>query len=180
MRKVLYILGHLTDEDVEWLAQAGERQALETNDILIAQGVQTDRLSIVLDGALEVRMDGIGRVAELRAGEVVGEMSMIDNHPPSASVAALKRSTILSIDMALLQSRLDEDTAFASRFYKALAIFLSSRMRSTVQRLGYGASDDLDEDREQDGELDLAVLDRVNLAGSRFESMLKTLRSGYV
>jgi hypothetical protein len=49
-------------------------------------------------------------------------------------------------------------------------MFLSVRMRSTVQLLGYGkpvvTSDD---------ELDLAMLENVTIAGSRFDRMIKRL-----
>ena len=68
-----------------------------------------------------------------------------------------------------------EDTAFAARFYRALATFLSDRMRGTLLRLGYGDDRQLDEETEQEGELDDNVLDNVSLAGARFDRMLKRL-----
>jgi CRP/FNR family transcriptional regulator, cyclic AMP receptor protein len=56
------------------------------------------------------------------------------------------------------------DPTFAARLRRAIAMFLSVRMRSTVQRLGYGkatvASDD---------ELDMSLLDTVAIAGNRFD-----------
>ena len=58
-----------------------------------------------------------------------------------------------------------------------MAVFLSGRMRGTVQKLGYGSdsTDELDEEVEAEGELDLDVLDKVHLAGARFDRMLKRL-----
>jgi CRP/FNR family cyclic AMP-dependent transcriptional regulator len=49
-------------------------------------------------------------------------------------------------------------------------MFLSVRMRSTVQRLGYGKVTLASED-----ELDMSLLDTVTVAGSRFDRMIKKL-----
>ncbi len=51
----------------------------------------------------------------------------------------------------------------------AIAMFLSARMRNTVQRLGYGRATVVDED-----EIDMALLDTVTIAGSRFDRMIKS------
>jgi len=103
----------------------------------------------------------------------VGEMSFLDSRAPSATVAALRDSAVLAIPRDALASRLQEQTAFAARFYRALAMFLSSRLRGTVRRLGYG--EELIEDAEQEDELDDNVLDTVNRAGHRFTLMLNRL-----
>ena len=79
---------------------------------------------------------------------------------------------VLAIDKSVLQAKLDGDTGFASRFYRAIAIFLSERMRTTVGRLGYG--DDSAGAVEED-ELDANILDTVHLAGARFERLLQKL-----
>ena len=79
---------------------------------------------------------------------------------------------------ALLTTRLEQDNGFAGRFYRAVAVFLSHRLRNTVSRLGYGG------EREMDGRAieyqtrtDFNVLDNVHLAGARFNRMLKRLLS---
>ena len=58
----------------------------------------------------------------------------------------------------------------ASRFYRALCVFLADRMRAATQRLGYG-----DVLPDEQGELNENVLDSVHLAGARFDRMLKKL-----
>lgn len=175
MRKVLYILGQLSDEDVDWLGAAGQRRTLTTGDVLIRQGQPIDAMYILLDGRMAVSVAGIGEVAQISSGEIIGEMSLVDARPPSASVTALTPATVLTIARAPLERHLAENVAFSARFYRAIATFLSDRLRSTVARLGYGESGKLDEDVEMDGELDDAVLDNIHLAGARFERMLKRL-----
>lgn len=71
--------------------------------------------------------------------------------------------------------KLERDVGFASRFYHALAVFLSDRLRSTVSRLGFGRDTGLDEAAEYEDELDPLILDTVHLAGSRFDRILKRL-----
>ena len=83
---------------------------------------------------------------------------------------------MLSVPRARLTDKLEQDVAFAARFYRALGVFLSSRLRKTQQRLGYG-KDILDEEVQHEDELDPEVLDNVALAGARFDWMLKRLRS---
>jgi CRP/FNR family transcriptional regulator, cyclic AMP receptor protein len=179
MRKVLYILGQLDDDDVNWLADVGQRRKVQPGDVLIEERKPGIEILIVLEGSLSVSVSALGELARLGAGEIVGEMSLIDSRPASASVTAVEPSTVLAIPKDVIQKKLNEDIGFAARFYHAVAVFLSGRMRGTVQRLGYGSDnkgvDELDEDVEAEGELDLDVLDKVHLAGARFDRMLKRL-----
>ncbi|RYG99349.1 MAG: cyclic nucleotide-binding domain-containing protein, partial [Alphaproteobacteria bacterium] len=84
MRKVLYILGQLNDEDVEWMARTGRRIEARQASVLIHEGKATDDLFFVIGGEAVVKVSGVGEVARLGRGEVVGEMSLIDSAPPSA------------------------------------------------------------------------------------------------
>ncbi len=179
MRKVLFILGQLSDLDIEWLIAAGRKEQVSAGTTLIHEGQAIDTLYLVLDGALAVSMRALDNqeVARLGAGEMVGEMSFIDARPPSATVTALQTSTVLAIPRGQLAVKLEQDAPFAARFYRALATFLSDRLRGTVSRLGYSDGQSLQEDVEYPDELDDNVLDTVHLAGARFEWMLKRLGS---
>ena len=77
--------------------------------------------------------------------------------------------------MAKLRAKLDQDVGFASRFYKALSLFLADRMRNTIRRMGYEDDAAPDQEMGELDEIDPEVLDKVHLAGARFERMLKTL-----
>jgi bacteriocin-type transport-associated protein len=175
MRKVLYILGHLSDEDIEWLARTGIRRKVHKGEVLIYQGKPVDALFVVLDGHLTVSVKDIGEVAKLKVGEIVGEMSFVDSRPPSATVAADEEATVLVVKKELLQDKLDHDIAFSARFHKALSIFLAERLRGTVQHLGYGQDTGLDGEDDLEDELDLNALDNLSLAGTRFDWMIKKL-----
>lgn len=137
MQKVLFILHELNDADVDWLIQVGSRTELPPGTVLIHEGQPADTLYILLEGALVVSVSALeGRqIARLATGEVVGEMSFIDSRPPSATVQTLEESVVLAIPRTQLTVKLQEDVAFASRFYRALAILLSHRLRGTVKQL---------------------------------------------
>ena len=170
MRKVLYILTKLSDEDVEWLSRIGERQWLEPGTTPLREGEPIEALIFVLDGQVAVSIAGVGEVARLGSGEILGEMSLVDESPPSATVTVIAPTQILAVDKQALVERLDSNAGFAARFYRAIAMFLSIRMRRTVQRLGYGSAPASSEE-----ELDVALLDTVHIAGARFDRMIKQL-----
>ena len=163
----------MSDSDVDWLARSGQRIKSAKGTKLITFGVSLSDVYIVLDGELSVQTNKGFELAKVSSGEILGEMSLVDSRPPSASVVVLQDAVVLALNKAALQAKLDIDTSFGSRFYRAIAIFLSERMRSTVGRMGYG--DPNDEPPTDTDELDTNVLDNVHLAGARFERLLKKL-----
>jgi len=177
MRKALYILGALSDQDIDWLIDHGRREPVGVGSVLIRQGQPISSFYLLLSGKLAVvdeRLDG-RELATLGSGEIVGEMSFLDARPPSATVRVVEDGVVLSLPRAELQAKLDTDPAFAARFYRAIAVFLSDRLRSTVARLASAGSDDGTPDAEQPDALDPGVLGTVHLASARFDRILKTL-----
>ncbi|MCP5423439.1 MAG: cyclic nucleotide-binding domain-containing protein [Chromatiaceae bacterium] len=174
MRKVLYILGQLRDQDVTWLGEAGRVRRVSPGEVLIVEGRHNDQLFIVLSGELDVTA-GDTKVAALGAGEIIGELSFVDSAPPSASVTAKTESEVLALDHDTVQRRLARDSVFAAGFYRAIAMFLADRLRGTVQRMGYSEDLGLAGDEALSDELDDRLLDSVSLAGERFQRLLRTL-----
>jgi CRP-like cAMP-binding protein len=176
MRKVLFLFGQLNDDDVEWMIVHGHKREVPRGGVLIRQGVPVDAVFFLLQGKLSVHLGRQEReIARLNSGEIVGEMSFVDARPPSATVKGLEDSTVFAIPRAALTRKLETDLGFAARFYRALAIFLSTTVRERHRMLGAGPGVDLDLPEEEDDadELDPNVLDGVYLAGERFDRMLK-------
>ena len=180
MRKVLFLFGQLNDDDVEWMLGAGKRRFVPAGEIVIEQGVPVDAVFILLEGRLAVwlrpRKGPEREIARLHAGEIVGEMSFVDARPPSATVKALEDSTVFAISKAVLNAKLAADPGFAARFYRALAIYLSTTVRERHRALGGSGvteAEDEEEDERDADELDTNVLDGVYLAGERFDRMVK-------
>jgi CRP-like cAMP-binding protein len=176
MRKVLFILGQLNDSDVEWLSTVGERKRIARGTELIREGSDLDTVYLILEGEMSVWTGGRIKLATVASGDILGEMSLVDSSKTSASVKCETEALVLAISKAKLSVRLKTDVGFASRFYKALALFLADRMRNTIRRMGYGNLQDEPPRDEMDiDELDSEVLDNVHLAGARFERILQKL-----
>ncbi|MGF1499061.1 MAG: cyclic nucleotide-binding domain-containing protein [Elainellaceae cyanobacterium] len=143
MQKVLFFLAELSDADLDWLISAGEKRAVPAGTVLIREAQPVDALYILLNGTLVVMVEAMGdrELAHLHSGEVVGEMSFIESRLPSATVKALEPSLVLALPRQMLTTKLEQDVGFASRFHRALAVLLSSRLRGTVRQLGDGPAD---------------------------------------
>jgi len=170
MKKVLYILGELEDEDAAWLSQAGSQRTLNPGEVLIHQGQPIDSVFFVTQGHFSIlRGPEMIEVDRVSVGEVLGEISYVDRRPPTATVSALEDSKVLAVSRSDLTKKLESDPAFAARFYRAIALFLADRIRK-ARRQGSG------EPTDEDDELDLQTLDTVSKAGVRFERILQHLQ----
>jgi len=179
-KKVLFILGELEDDDIDWIVATGKREEIPAGETLIHEGKPVDTLYILLDGLLTVSIPSMGDkvLAQLSTGDMVGEMSFVDSRPPSATVKTSEPSLLLSLSRAVLVQRLEQDLGFAFRFYRALTILLSTRLRGTVRLLGYGSDEELNHTTEGvQPEFDPHVSESVALAEVRFNWLLRRLKN---
>ncbi len=137
MERILFILGILEDEDVDWLVSTGQRRELPEGEVLIREGEPNAAIYLILSGRFVVSLARSPQteIAHLTSGEVVGEMSFVDHLPPSATVTATESSVVLAIERDILDQKLTQDVSFAQRWYHALAVLLSTRLRGTVRHL---------------------------------------------
>ena len=176
MRRVLYILSLLTDEDVDWLIGVGERQQIAAGTAIVNEGQPIQAIYVVLSGRFSVVVgEKKQKLADLSAGEMIGEISLIDSRPPTATVIATEPSIVLRVSQAAINAKLRNDQGFAARLYKAIAVFLAQRLRHTVVTLGFADSRTLDEEIDASDEIDPELLDSVALGGARFNSVLDRL-----
>ena len=89
----------LTPEQADALAATVSKQRFKRGEILVEQGRMSNALYIVLAGRTRVlKTDTKGReviLATLKSGDYVGEMSLIDNEPHSATVVADEQVDVL-------------------------------------------------------------------------------------
>lgn len=161
MRKGLIILGDLKDQDLIWLAQNGTMRALSAGDQLIAEGSQVKDLFVITDGWFDVTVQSVP-VARLSVGDIMGEMSFVEKAGASAAVTASEPARVLAVPQHALLAQFRKDEGFAARFYRALAVFLSDRLRSMAP------GEDADE-------LDEGLLDTLHVAGDRMLRLIRLL-----
>lgn len=179
MKKILFLLGELNDDDIDWLIQTGTRQEIPAGTVLIQEGKPIDALYILLMGTFTVSIAALDNreIAKLSSGEVVGEMSFLDGRLPSATVKAVEDSLVLCIPRRELATKLLQDIGFSYGFYRALAILLSNRLRRIVNQLGDIKDQALTDVGVDNHDLESAS-DNMNLAKARFDWILRRLIDG--
>lgn len=172
MHNVLQIFGLLTNSDIDWVARVGTRRRTKDGETLIERGKPINSLVLVLEGELLVLMQDLGIVARRGVGEIVGEVSMVDSAPPSATVVTQGECLVLLLNKKILQQKLATDLAFGARFYRALAIFLADRLRELQRDLLDDRGEGMPGETVLKGKLNTVVPEN---AGERFDRMLKVL-----
>jgi len=98
------------------------RQDLVRGQMLVAQGGPSDSLFLVLHGALAVCRNGNPEpVAELRAGELVGEIGFFANVPRTADVIAIRDTSVLTLTRAGYQELTRDAPAIVEALLAAVA-----------------------------------------------------------
>ena len=130
MKEVNYAL---EEPDVEALMRIGTQQQLHVSDQLLTEGTPHDAIYLVLDGELSVSVKGHNAaIAYVGKGEIVGEMSLLESQPASATLCAITPVTVLRIPRDALEENLAADPGFSVRFYRTLGMLLSHRLRKTL------------------------------------------------
>ena len=110
-------------------------------DYLFFEGTDGDALYAIEQGAVQVSKlidphTGSQKVlATLCAGEIVGEMSLFDAQPRSATAMALGEVHTMRLTKSAFEELLKHDINTATKLMKSLLGYLSARLRKTNQEL---------------------------------------------
>ncbi len=97
----------LSEDDLDTLYQMARVVTVPAGELLIREGDRGDTLYIILDGEIEVTQRVGGRevlLAVRRAGDYIGEMSVLDDSPRVASVRTLTECQLLVIGKLAFQT----------------------------------------------------------------------------
>lgn len=118
----------LTESQANAVADAVIKQRFKRGEVIVEQGKKSNALFILLNGrARVVTADSRGReviLATLQPGDHIGEMSLIDNEPHSATVRAEVQTDVLMLGRLEFARCLPENSSMAYAV-----------MRGLVQRL---------------------------------------------
>ena len=107
----------LTVAQAEVISGAVVKQRFKRGEALVAQGQKSDSLFILLTGRARVMTsDSRGReviLATLAPGDYLGEMSIIDNQPHSATVRAEVQTDVLMLGRAEFARCLTENASMS-------------------------------------------------------------------
>ena len=177
MRKILFVLGELHDSDLQWMIDAGTIHDAAEGEVLIEEGVPNKRLLIVIDGEVSVRKKALAgaEISRLGIGEMAGDISLLDSRPSTATLQAVGATRVFVIEHPALLGKMERDTGFAARFYRAVGIFLADRLQRAEAMAAAASGAAASEDGDDGDELSPELMDSVSLSGARFLSFLSRL-----
>jgi CRP-like cAMP-binding protein len=134
--KHIPIFQNLKDEELKSLAEKALRKKYPKDSIVFQESDEGDSLMVILSGQVKVVLisrDGKEIILSiLKGGDFVGEMSLLDGEPRSATVIAMKESELLIIQRNVFLKQVEENPSIA----KAVLEEMSRRIRRADDRIG--------------------------------------------
>lgn len=107
-------------KDLEKIARAGDEVKMTAGTLLVDQGQTGREAFVVLDGTVRVSRNG-KKIATLGPGAVVGELSLLDHGPRTATVVCETDATLFVISQRHFLGVLDDVPALAHKLLGNLA-----------------------------------------------------------
>ena len=127
------IFSLLTTEQAQGIADAVVKRRYRRGELIVEHGKKSNALFILLTGRARVlTADSRGReviLAVLESGDYVGEMSLIDNEPHSATVRAEIQTDMLILGRAEFARCLPENSSLSYAMMRGLVARLRSADR---------------------------------------------------
>src|SRR6185503_2830184 len=128
----IQLLAGLTPTQLDWVAQRAHRRVFEAGRNVMTIEQPGEAVYIILHGTVKIHIEQGDReviLSILGAGDLLGEMSLIDSVGRSASAVTLESSLMLWMDKVTFSYILDNFPAVARNLVK----ILSSRVRLSDQ-----------------------------------------------
>ena len=129
---------YFTEAERDRIEGIGELRQVPAETYLISAGETDATLYTVEDGHLDIlamREDGLAVVATVGPGDVLGEVSFLDDSPRTTSVRAGEDATVRAWDKRTLSEALAFDPQLLAKFAVALCELLVERLRDTARRV---------------------------------------------
>lgn len=107
-----------------------------SGDIIIKEGDTDDTVYFLVYGSCNISVDDVGMATLTQAGELFGEMGMVDHAPRSATVTATASTLCLVLDGDFLERMKGVDALAAkAMFYRIFSENLAARLRAANRRV---------------------------------------------
>ena len=108
-------------------------------ETIFREGDRGDYVCFVADGTLDVIKTSEGghhvAISSLHCGRSIGEMSILDNFPRSASVRARTKATLVTLSRDAFTQIMDQYPRIGIKIVRGIARLLSLSLRKTSSRL---------------------------------------------
>ncbi len=118
--------------ELQHIAKAGDEITMTDSTVIVDQGQMGREAFVILDGTVLVRRSG-RKVATLGPGDVVGEMSLLDHGPRTATAVCEGNCNLFVLDQRHFRAVLEHNPSIAMKLLGTLA----GRIRS-LDRQQYG------------------------------------------
>lgn len=109
-----------TKKELQAVARASDEVALPADKVLCEQGTLGHEAFVILTGTAEVRIND-KKIATVGPGTCVGELSLLDHGPRTATIVAESEITALVIGVREFASIIDEVPTIAHKLLRSLA-----------------------------------------------------------
>lgn len=119
----------LTDAQLAWVLECGRERSVQRGDILIAHGTPADSVFIVVSGRFEVSISRLeDPLAEIAAGEPIGEIAFFAGGLRTATITASRDSVVLEFD----RPAFDKIVKAGHGIYEAIVRALARRLAKST------------------------------------------------
>lgn len=133
------LLDHFTPDEAETLGGVMIRVRAQPGQILIQEGTIGDWMMLLLSGTVDVTKRSAGgapsRIAVIKSGAPVGEMSMLDGAPRYATCSALEEVEAGVLTRLAIEQLIREYPAVGAKLLVKLTQLLAQRLRNTSNHL---------------------------------------------
>ncbi|MCB0356884.1 MAG: cyclic nucleotide-binding domain-containing protein [Bdellovibrionales bacterium] len=132
------LFAEFSPEQLTQLEKFSQLRQFKPKERILIQGQKNINLYILIIGQVGVHVDG-GVVATLeQMGDIIGEMSVVTGESVSATIVAETPVKIIEVDIDSLNKFLGANKEeFNETLYRAFAVTLSDKLRTTNQKAKY-------------------------------------------
>ena len=125
-----YIFRGLSQDVIAGIAALADIRRYRGGDVIVRQYDRNSDLIIILEGSARIKSVDEDTIAEFGPGSVVGEISLVDDEPRSATVTAIGDVQAAVIPSSRLHAVMDMDPEVGKVIMTNIARVLCRRMRS--------------------------------------------------
>jgi CRP/FNR family transcriptional regulator, cyclic AMP receptor protein len=133
------LLDHFTNAEAETLGGVMLRVRAQPGQILIQEDTIGDWMMLLLSGTVDVTKRSArgepSRLAVIKSGASVGEMSMLDCEPRYATCSALEEVEVGVLTRIAIEQLIREHPAVGAKLLVKLTQILAQRLRNTSNQL---------------------------------------------
>ena len=132
--KLFALLGELSDDERELVADLLEPLELEKGEQLFAEGQEAEGLYFVERGALELSSQRVGKLGRASAGEALGSLSLVAVGPREATAVAGDPSRLWLLSRESFRRLAYDSPRAACRILEAALADFAGAVRDELDR----------------------------------------------